>query len=109
MPRIVDGNRVRDAIKNELKSRDDALAAQGRPPVLRGVQVWLLGHNPASEISVRNKNKPCHDLGIYSESITPPASISTAELLAIVLALNARPEIDGILVRSEEHTAELQS
>jgi methylenetetrahydrofolate dehydrogenase (NADP+)/methenyltetrahydrofolate cyclohydrolase len=96
MPRILDGNRVRDDIKSELKPRVEALAAQGRPP---GLAVVLVGHNPASEIYVRNKIKTCHDLGIYSESITPPDSISTAELLAIVLALNARPEIDGILVQ----------
>ena len=96
MPRILDGNRVRDDIKSELKPRVDALAARGRPP---GLVVVLVGHNPASEIYVRNKIKTCRDLGIYSESITPPDSISTAELLAIVLALNARPEIDGILVQ----------
>ena len=96
MPRILDGNRVRDDIKNELKPRIDALTARGRPP---GLVVVLVGHNPASEIYVRNKIKTCRDLGIYSESITPPDSISTAELLAIVDALNARPEIDGILVQ----------
>ena len=96
MPRILDGNRVRDDIKNELKPRIDALAAKGRPP---GLAVVLVGHNPASEIYVRNKIKTCHDLGIYSESITPPDSISTDELLAIVEALNARPDIDGILVQ----------
>jgi methylenetetrahydrofolate dehydrogenase (NADP+)/methenyltetrahydrofolate cyclohydrolase len=96
MPRILDGNRVRDEIKSELKPRVDALAARGRPP---GLAVVLVGHHPASEIYVRNKIKTCHDLGIYSESITPPDSISTAELLAIVEELNARPEIDGILVQ----------
>ena len=96
MPRILDGNRVRDDIKSELKPRIDALAARGRPP---GLVVVLVGHNPASEIYVRNKIKTCRDLGIYSESITPPDSISTAELLAIVEELNARPEIDGILVQ----------
>jgi methylenetetrahydrofolate dehydrogenase (NADP+)/methenyltetrahydrofolate cyclohydrolase len=96
MPRILDGNRVRDDIKSELKPRVDALAARGRPP---GLVVVLVGHNPASEIYVRNKIKTCRDLGIYSESITPPDSISTAELLAIVEELNARPEIDGILVQ----------
>jgi methylenetetrahydrofolate dehydrogenase (NADP+)/methenyltetrahydrofolate cyclohydrolase len=96
MPRILDGNRVRDDIKSELKPRIDALAARGRPP---GLVVVLVGHNPASEIYVRNKIKTCRDLGIYSESITPPDSISTAELLAIVDELNARPEIDGILVQ----------
>jgi methylenetetrahydrofolate dehydrogenase (NADP+)/methenyltetrahydrofolate cyclohydrolase len=96
MPRILDGNRVRDDIKSELKPRVDALAARGRPP---GLVVVLVGHNPASEIYVRNKIKTCRDLGIYSESITPPESTSTAELLAIVEELNARPEIDGILVQ----------
>ncbi|MCX6631670.1 MAG: bifunctional methylenetetrahydrofolate dehydrogenase/methenyltetrahydrofolate cyclohydrolase FolD [Candidatus Solibacter sp.] len=96
MPRILDGNRVRDDIKSELKPRVDALAARGRPP---GLAVVLVGHNPASEIYVRNKIKTCQDLGIFSESITPPDSISTAELLAIVESLNARPEIDGILVQ----------
>ena len=96
MPRILDGNRVRDDITSELKPRVDALAARGRPP---GLAVVLVGHNPASEIYVRNKIKTCRDLGIYSESITPPGSISTAELLALVAALNARPEIDGILVQ----------
>jgi methylenetetrahydrofolate dehydrogenase (NADP+)/methenyltetrahydrofolate cyclohydrolase len=96
MPRILDGNRVRDDIKSELKPRVDALAAQGRPP---GLAVILVGHNPASEIYVRNKIKACHDLGIYSESITPPDSISTQELLALVEGLNARAEIDGILVQ----------
>ena len=96
MPRILDGNRVRDDIKSELQPRIDALAARGRPP---GLAVVLVGHNPASEIYVRNKIKTCRDLGIYSESITPPDSISTGELLAIVEELNARPEIDGILVQ----------
>jgi len=96
MPRILDGNRVRDEIKSELKPRVAALAAHGRPP---GLAVVLVGHNPASEIYVRNKIKTCHDLGIYSESITPPDSISTEELLAIVENLNARAEIDGILVQ----------
>ena len=96
MPRILDGNRVRDEIKSELKPRVQALAAQGRPP---GLAVVLVGQNPASEIYVRNKIKACHDLGIYSESITPPASITTDELLAIVAGLNGRDEIDGILVQ----------
>jgi methylenetetrahydrofolate dehydrogenase (NADP+)/methenyltetrahydrofolate cyclohydrolase len=96
MPLILDGNAVRDDIKNELKPRVAALAAAGRPP---GLAVVLVGHNPASEIYVRNKIKACEDLGIHSESVKPPDSISTAELLAIVEQLNARHDIDGILVQ----------
>jgi methylenetetrahydrofolate dehydrogenase (NADP+)/methenyltetrahydrofolate cyclohydrolase len=96
MPQILDGNRVRDDIKNELKPRIAALAALGAPP---GLAVVLVGNNPASEIYVRNKIKACHDLGIYSESISPPDTISTVELLATVQNLNARPDIDGILVQ----------
>lgn len=96
MPQILDGNRVRDEIKSELKPRIAALRAMGRPP---GLAVVLVGNNPASEIYVRNKIKTCEDLGIYSESVTPPDSISTDELLAIVEQLNARHDIDGILVQ----------
>ncbi len=96
MPQILDGNRVRDEIKDELKPRVAAVSAKGRPP---GLAVVLVGENPASEIYVRNKIKACHDLGIFSESITPPDSITTGELLAIVEQLNARSDIDGILVQ----------
>lgn len=96
MAQILDGNRVRDEIKAELKPRVERLAAKGRPP---GLAVVLVGHNPASEIYVRNKIKACHDLGIYSESLTPPDTITTEELLATVEQLNARHDIDGILVQ----------
>jgi len=92
MPQILDGNLVRDAIKAELKPR---IAALRRPP---GLAVVLVGNNPASEIYVRNKIKTSHDLGIRSESITPTASITTEELLETVQGLNARDDIDGILV-----------
>lgn len=93
MPQILDGNAVRDQIKSELRPR---IAALPRPP---GLAVVLVGHNPASEIYVRNKIKSCADLGIYSDSITPPDTITTGELLAIVDRLNSRGDIDGILVQ----------
>ena len=93
MAQILDGVRVRDAILDECRPR---VAALRRPP---GLAVVLVGHNPASEIYVRNKVKACADLGIYSETLTPPDSVSTAELLAMIGELNRRPEIDGILVQ----------
>src|SRR5438045_9567521 len=93
---ILDGNRVRDEIKEELKPRVAALAARSRPP---GLAVVLVGHNPASEIYVRGKVKACHDRGIHSTTITPPDTVSTAELLALVAGLNASTGIDGILLQ----------
>jgi methylenetetrahydrofolate dehydrogenase (NADP+)/methenyltetrahydrofolate cyclohydrolase len=96
MPEILDGNRVRDEIKAELKPRISTLTAKGRPP---GLAVVLVGNNPASEIYVRNKVKTCGDLGIHSETLRPPESVSTGELLAVIDALNARDDLDGILVQ----------
>src|ERR1039458_674757 len=96
MAQILDGNRVRDEIKSELKPRVEALAAAGQP---RGLAVVLAGNNPASEIYVRNKIKACHDLGIYSESITPADRVSTEEMLEVVRGLNGRADIDGLLVQ----------
>jgi methylenetetrahydrofolate dehydrogenase (NADP+)/methenyltetrahydrofolate cyclohydrolase len=96
MPQILDGNRVRDEIKSELAPRIAALAALGRPPSLA---VVLAGHNPASEIYVRNKVKTCGELGIRSETVTPPDTVSTADLLHIVECLSGRDDIDGILVQ----------
>ena len=72
------------------------LAAAGLRP---GLAVMLAGHNPASEIYVRNKVKSCEQLGIYSEKHTPPEDVTTEELLALVGDLNRRDEIDGILVQ----------
>jgi methylenetetrahydrofolate dehydrogenase (NADP+)/methenyltetrahydrofolate cyclohydrolase len=96
MPQILDGNRIRDEIKNECRPRVEKLAALKRPP---GLAVVLVGHDPASEIYVRNKVKTSHELGIYSETLAPPESVTTEELLGIVDQLNRRPEIDGILVQ----------
>jgi len=89
----LDGNRIRDEIKGELRPR---VAGLTRPP---GLAVVLVGNNPASEIYVRAKTKTSAELGIYSETITPPTDIATEELLRLIGELNAREEIDGILVQ----------
>ena len=94
---VLDGKRIRDEIFAELQPRITALAGARRRP---GLVVVLVGHHPASEIYVRNKVKACEELGIYSEKLTPPENIGTAELLGILEGLNQRPEIDGILVQT---------
>jgi methylenetetrahydrofolate dehydrogenase (NADP+)/methenyltetrahydrofolate cyclohydrolase len=58
-----------------------------------------VGEDPASEIYVRHKVKACAELGIVSEKYTPPASATTGEILDLVHELNARDDIDGILVQ----------
>jgi methylenetetrahydrofolate dehydrogenase (NADP+)/methenyltetrahydrofolate cyclohydrolase len=97
MPAIVlDGNKIAGDIRAEVAAEIETMRAAGIRP---GLAVILVGHNPASEIYVRGKVKSCEQLGIYSEQLTPPNTISTQELLALVGELNRRDEIDGILVQ----------
>jgi methylenetetrahydrofolate dehydrogenase (NADP+)/methenyltetrahydrofolate cyclohydrolase len=93
MAQILDGAAVRDKIFSDLKPRIQKLK---RAP---GLAVVLVGDNPASEIYVRNKIKACADLGIHSVKITPPATISTEDLLTVIEGLNDETSIDGILVQ----------
>jgi len=95
MPRILDGVAIAAAIKQEVAEEVQALAARGIRP---GLAVVLVGNVAASQIYVRDKAQACAELGIYSEVITPPESITTEQMLALLAGLNARDEIDGILV-----------
>lgn len=93
---ILDGNKIAAEIRAEVASEVKDMTAAGIRP---GLAVILVGHNPASEIYVRGKVKSCEEVGIYSEKLTPPDTISTPQLLDLVLELNRRDEIDGILVQ----------
>src|SRR6266850_3865015 len=93
---ILDGNKVAAQIRAEAAEQAKKLTAAGTRP---GLAVILAGHDPASEIYVRNKVKACEQLDIHSEKLTPPGSVTTDELLAMVHELNRRDEIDGILVQ----------
>ena len=93
---ILDGNKIAAEIRAEVAAEVKDMAAAGLRP---GLAVVLVGHNPASEIYVRGKVKSCGEVGIHSEQLTPPDTISTQELLELVLQLNRRDEIDGILVQ----------
>jgi methylenetetrahydrofolate dehydrogenase (NADP+)/methenyltetrahydrofolate cyclohydrolase len=96
MPRVLDGAAIAAAIKQEVAEEVKLLAARGIRPGLAAV---LVGNVAASEIYVRSKVQSCADLGIFSELITPPASVTTEEMLDLVAQLNARDEIDGILIQ----------
>lgn len=96
MPQILDGATIAAAIKQDVKQEVAALGAQGIRP---GLAVILVGNVAASEIYVRNKARSCEEVGIYSEVLTPPETVSTEELLDLIARLNARDDIDGILVQ----------
>jgi methylenetetrahydrofolate dehydrogenase (NADP+)/methenyltetrahydrofolate cyclohydrolase len=95
-PVVLDGIAVATQIKAELAIQVAAANEKGYTP---GLAVVLVGDVAASQIYVRSKVKTCAELGIYSEMHTPSASASTEDLLALVASLNARDEIDGILIQ----------
>jgi len=94
--RILDGTKIRDAIFAELKSEVARLAAQSIRPGLAAV---LVGENPASQLYVKSKIAACEQLGLASWMHTPPASISTDELLRLADQLNTDSAVDGILIQ----------
>jgi methylenetetrahydrofolate dehydrogenase (NADP+)/methenyltetrahydrofolate cyclohydrolase len=96
MPRILDGVAIAAEIKTEVAEQALMLAQLGVKPGLAAV---LVGHVPASEIYVRSKVKTCGELGLFSEMIEPPETVTTEEMLSLVAKLNAREDIDGILIQ----------
>jgi len=94
--RIIDGTKIASEIRAEVAAEARDMAASAMRP---GLAVVLVGHNPASAVYVRGKVKACEEVGIYSETHTPPETISTEELRALIADLNRREEIDGILVQ----------
>ncbi|MEK6303030.1 MAG: bifunctional 5,10-methylenetetrahydrofolate dehydrogenase/5,10-methenyltetrahydrofolate cyclohydrolase [Acidobacteriota bacterium] len=93
---LLDGTAVAKAIKDEVAAEVNRLAPRGLRPGLAAV---LAGSDPASQIYVSSKVKTCEQLGLYSEKIELPETVSTEELLSLVRDLNSRPEIDGILIQ----------
>jgi methylenetetrahydrofolate dehydrogenase (NADP+)/methenyltetrahydrofolate cyclohydrolase len=93
---IINGTLLSQQLRTDVARRAAALSAQGRQP---GLAVVLVGDNPASQVSVRNKVKACEDNGLYSVLEKYDATLSEAQLLERIAALNADPKINGILVQ----------
>jgi len=94
--RILDGLKIRDQIFAELKDEIAAMTASGIRPGLAAV---LVGDNPASQLYVKSKIAACEQLGIASWMHTPPAGVSTREMLQLVDDLNGDAAVDGILIQ----------
>ncbi|WP_341903606.1 bifunctional methylenetetrahydrofolate dehydrogenase/methenyltetrahydrofolate cyclohydrolase FolD [Polaromonas sp. YR568] len=93
---LIDGNALSKQLRADVAVRAAALRARGVTP---GLAVVLVGDNPASQVYVRNKVKACQDNGLHSVLEQYPATLSEADLLARVDALNNDPTIHGILVQ----------
>ena len=94
MAQLIDGKKISQEIKDELKEKVASLKAQGVEGALAVIQV---GNDPASSVYVRNKKKACEYIGIRSESYELPEETSEEELLALIERLNADEKINGIL------------
>ena len=93
---VISGKDLAARVRAEVKAGASALIERGTVP---GLAVVLVGEDPASAIYVRNKTKAAAECGVRTFDHKPAATISEAELLALVARLNADPEVDGILVQ----------
>ncbi|HBC45780.1 MAG TPA: bifunctional 5,10-methylene-tetrahydrofolate dehydrogenase/5,10-methylene-tetrahydrofolate cyclohydrolase, partial [candidate division Zixibacteria bacterium] len=95
--KIIDGKKISDEIKLEIKGEVDRLREKG---IIPGLAAVLVGDNPASALYVKMKAAACEKAGIFSEVIRKDKSSSNREILELVSKLNQRDDIDGILVQS---------
>ena len=94
---IIDGKRIAADVRSETAEHVAAWTSAGnRAPFL---SVVLIGDDPASASYVRGKSRACAEVGIHSETLTLPDSVSEDELLAVVDRLNNDDSVDGILVQ----------
>ena len=95
--RIIDGKAVAEAVRAEVKTRAAAFAERhGRPP---GLDVVLVGDDPASHVYVRNKETAATKAGLRGAVHRMPADTAPATLLAKVRELGEKDDVDGILVQ----------
>src|SRR3569832_763658 len=93
---IIDGKAVAARVRAQIAAETAPLVERGVRPGLAEV---LAGEDPASHVYVRNKTVACAEVGIRTFDHRLPASVTQAELLALVDELNRNPEVDGILVQ----------
>ena len=96
MYQIIDGKKISQEIKDELKEKVAAMAKEGKKAALAVIQV---GNDPASSVYVRNKKKACEYIGIESLSYELPQETTEEELVALIGKLNADTKVNGILVQ----------
>ena len=94
---IVDGRAVAAELRAELSTRIARMTEDGSPPP--SLAVVLCGDDPASALYVRNKGRAAERTGVRFTLHAPPADSTTAELVALVSALDADDTVDGLIVQ----------
>ena len=93
---VIDGKRIGDEVRTELKPRISKLAGEGVAPGLAAV---LVGENPASQLYVKMKGKASEEMGMAHWTIELPSDVPEARLLQEIGRLNSDPKVHGILVQ----------
>lgn len=91
---VIDGKAVSRAVRTRVAEETEALKKKGVTP---GLAVIIVGEDPASQVYVKNKEKACEEVGFYSEKFALPENTTQQELNALVMELNERKDINGIL------------
>src|SRR6516165_3074783 len=95
--RLIDGKAIAQKVRDEVKAEVARFAqAHGRPP---GLDVVLVGDDPASVVYTRNKEKMSNEVGMRGRLHTLPAGSSEVEVISLVASLSADDAVDGILVQ----------
>ena len=94
---IIDGRAIAQRVRQDIAEQVEAIKAQYG--VVPGLAVVLVGEDSASQVYVRNKARACAEVGLQSFSHKLPYETTQAELLRLVAALNADPQVHGILVQ----------
>ncbi len=96
MAEIIDGKKISQDLKDEVKEKVAELKAQGVEVTLA---VILVGNDPASTVYVGNKKKACEYTGINSRSFELPEETTQEELMKLIKDLNEDDSVNGILVQ----------
>jgi methylenetetrahydrofolate dehydrogenase (NADP+)/methenyltetrahydrofolate cyclohydrolase len=97
MAEIIDGKKIAEDIKREIKEETQRL--KETKGIVPGLAVILVGDNPASQSYVKSKGKACEAIGFYSITEIMPATISEEALLAKINEFNHNSKIHGVLVQ----------
>jgi len=94
--KIMDGKKIAEEVKANIKREVDSLRSRGVSPCLATI---LIGDDPASQAYVRLKHKSCEEVGIISKNLQLPSGAEQEEAVELIEALNKDPSVHGILVQ----------